>query len=78
MLALGIDRDARSLRLARLETAGRAIRLVASWQVPLAPGADAAALLESSIADRCPRPPDAVATALSALNLSKSDPTARR
>jgi hypothetical protein len=81
MLALGIDRDARSLRFALLETAGRAIRLVASWQVPLAPGADAAAVLEAQIAERCPRPPDAVATALAGdlvshriLHLPFSDP----
>lgn len=81
MLALGIDRDARALRFALLEVTGRATRLVASWQVALAPGADAATAILASIAERCPRPPDAVATALAGdlvshriLHLPFSDP----
>jgi general secretion pathway protein L len=81
MLALGIDRGTGSLRLALLETAGRTTRLVGCWRVPLGADADASAVLRAAVADRCPRPPDAVATALAGervshriLHLPFSDP----
>src|SRR5262245_34293943 len=70
MLALGIDRGTGSLRLALLETAGRATRLVGCWRVPVATDADPAAVLREAIAQRCPRPPDAVATALAGERVS--------
>ena len=70
MLALGIDRGRGSVRLALLETAGRATRLVGCWRVPLGTDADPATVLREAIAARCPRPPDAVATALAGERVS--------
>ena len=81
MLALGIDRGADGLHLALLETAGRSTRLLSSWRLALAAGTDPAELLRRPLAERCPRPPDAVASALAGdrvshriLRLPFSDP----
>jgi hypothetical protein len=81
MLALGIDRGTGALRLALLETAGRTTRLVGCWRIPLGAETDAGHVLRAAIAERCPRPPDAVATALAGervshriLHLPFSDP----
>ncbi|MFM7143932.1 MAG: hypothetical protein ACKO2K_18670, partial [Alphaproteobacteria bacterium] len=63
MLALGIDPGEESLSLALVELAGRTPRLVGSWQAPRAEG-PLAAQLRATVAERCPRPVDAVATAL--------------
>lgn len=69
------------MRLALLETAGRTTRLVGYWRVPVDAETDAAEVLRVAIAERCPRPPDAVATALAGdlvshriLHLPFSDP----
>lgn len=81
MLALGIDRGPEALHLALLETAGRSPRLLASWRLAPAAGADPVEALRRSLAERCPRPPDAVASALAGdrvshriLRLPFSDP----